>query len=579
MSECFQKATITIINNFVMKLFKLAFLMVALGCAVAMSAQSEYKSQLPVKPGKGVTVAGTVECDGKPVAGVTVSDGYEVTKTDKKGAYYLKSKKQNPQVFMTIPSGYEAVREDVMPQFWADFMLPADQYERHDFRLKKVDNKNHAVIFLADIHLANERNDVDIFSGPYVDKIKEEVKTLNAAGIPVYTINLGDGSWDLYWYAHEFAIGDLRTALNDAGYPTAFYNVMGNHDNNGATPSGEGVDYRASLPYQKAFGPRYYSQNIGDVHYVFLDNIEYLNEPLKSPSYPGITGRRNYHENFTQEQLDWLRKDLANVKYDTPVVVSMHCPLLRWKNNDGTAYRFKPEAKSSRELVSILKPYKNVHTFSGHSHRQCLVRMPEEEQNLMDHNISGACGAWWRTRATGLKNLCPDGTPAGYEVMSVNGPDLKWQHKAFEYDPEKQFFVWDMNGVKDYFANNREMKAFRKNYPKWTDYSDVPDNYVYVNLWAWDPKGKLTITENGKELPVEIVTEENPLYVASYMVRNTIWLNQVENKGYQHPRKFQLFRAKASTADAPIVVSWTDCFGKETKETLKRPAAFAPEEL
>ena len=157
-----------------MKLYKLSLTAAALAFAVAVNAQSTFKSSLPVKPGKGVTVAGTVECDGKPVAGVTVSDGYEVTKTDKKGAYYLKSKKQNPQVFITTPSGYEAVREDVMPQFWADFTMPADKYERLDFCLKKTDNKKHAVIFLADIHLANERNDVDIFSGPYVDRIKEE---------------------------------------------------------------------------------------------------------------------------------------------------------------------------------------------------------------------------------------------------------------------------------------------------------------------------------------------------------------------------------------------------------------------
>ncbi len=136
-----------------------------------------------------------------------------------------------------------------------------------------------------------------------------------------------------------------------------------------------------------------------------------------------------------------------------------------------------------------------------------------------------------------------------------------------------------MNGVKDYFANNREMRAFLKNYPKWTDYSDVPENYIYVNLWAWDPEGTLKITENGKELPVEIVTEENPLYTVSYMVRNTIWLNQVENKGYQKPRKFQLFRAKASTPDAPVDISWTDFFGNETKSTLDRPAPFTLEAL
>ena len=100
-----------------------------------------------------------------------------------------------------------------------------------------------------------------------------------------------------------------------------------------------------------------------------------------------------------------------------------------------------------------------------------------------------------------------------------------------------------------------------------------------MNLWAWDPEGTLKITENGKELPVEIVTEENPLYTVSYMVRNTIWLNQVENKGYQKPRKFQLFRAKASTPDAPVDISWTDFFGNETKSTLDRPAPFTLEAL
>lgn len=65
-------------------------------------AQSAFKSSLPVKPAKGVTVSGTVECDGQPVAGIKVSDGYEVTKTDKNGAYYLKSKKKNPQVFISF---------------------------------------------------------------------------------------------------------------------------------------------------------------------------------------------------------------------------------------------------------------------------------------------------------------------------------------------------------------------------------------------------------------------------------------------------------------------------------------------
>ncbi len=131
-----------------------------------MNAQSTFRFFASGETGKGVTVAGTVECDGKPVAGVVVSDGYELTKPTKK-VPITSSQKQNPQVFITSPSGYDVYRDDVVPQFWADFTLPADKYERHDFRLTENDNSRHATIIITDVHLANQRNDVSIFSGPY----------------------------------------------------------------------------------------------------------------------------------------------------------------------------------------------------------------------------------------------------------------------------------------------------------------------------------------------------------------------------------------------------------------------------
>ena len=76
-----------------------------------------------------------------------------------------------------------------------------------------------------------------------------------------------------------------------------------------------------------------------------------------------------------------------------------------------------------------------------------------------------------------------------------------------------------------------------------------------------------------------MVLEENPLYTTSYMLRNTVWLNDWNKKGYHKPRRFQLFRAKASSPDSPVEISWTDYFGKETKSTLKRPAPFTLENL
>ena len=89
-------------------------------CATAV-AQSNFSSNLAATPAKGATIYGTVECNGKPLEGVIVSDGYSIVKTDKKGVYNITSEKRNGSVFVTIPSGYEAYTEgdDVVPQFWA----------------------------------------------------------------------------------------------------------------------------------------------------------------------------------------------------------------------------------------------------------------------------------------------------------------------------------------------------------------------------------------------------------------------------------------------------------------------------
>lgn len=552
-------------------------------CAIGLGAsgicaQSVFKSSLPVRPGKGITVAGTVECDGKPVAGVKVSDGYEITKTDRKGAYYLKSKKQNPQVFISVPAGYEAHREDVLPQYWADFTEEPDVYERHDFKLDKVDDKKHAFIAITDLHMANQRNDCNTFSGEYMDKLRNEVKELTDNGYHVFSFHLGDGSWDSYWYVNDFPISRLRDTFNNVGYPTAIYNCMGNHDNNGAQPSGNGIDtdFEAARPFMKAFGPRYFSFDAGDVHYIMLDNIIYKNEPTEKEKMPGIWGKRNFSEKITPEQFDWIKKDLADVPADRPIVIAMHCPLIQYK---GASTQIEPKLnkESAATLLEILKPYKNVHTISGHTHRQALTRMTEGNA-LVDHNICSASGSTWWNTAFGSKNLGMDGNPGGYEVFTIDGPEIKWRHETWDFEPGRQFVAYDMNKVKEYFAGNGEYQAFRKLYPKGSSYETVPENTVYINLWAWDPAGKLKVTENGRELPVEMFLGENPNFTATAQLQRSIWINSY-SKSNAKPKLFRMFKVQASAPDTPIEISWTDPFGVEFKETLKRPAPYSFENV
>ena len=66
--------------------------------AVTVSAQSNFSSALKAKADKGANVYGVVECNGVPVEGVAVSDGYKVVLTNKKGQYSFASEKKNGNI-------------------------------------------------------------------------------------------------------------------------------------------------------------------------------------------------------------------------------------------------------------------------------------------------------------------------------------------------------------------------------------------------------------------------------------------------------------------------------------------------
>lgn len=554
----------------------IAFLISAQG----LSAQSTYQSPLKTGNAKGANITGVVECDGKPVEGVVVSDGYELVKTDKKGVYRLKSEKRNGQVFLTIPSGYMADREDVVPKFWAVLTEDVKTPERHDFLLKKEPNDKHRMIVITDIHLANERGDVEDFSNPYVDKLKEVSADSEAKGIPTYTINLGDASWDSFWYENLYPISEFRKTLNDCNYPTPLFNVTGNHDNDGGAEQGPDMDFRAAKPYMETFGPRYYSFNLGGVHYVVLDNVYYLNEPKPNQKInKNITGSRNYIEKVTPEQLAWLEKDLAQLEdKTTPVFIAFHCPMFRHtvgeKPGSENEIYVKANKENVEEMARIFAPYDNIHFLTGHTHMNALCPSTKEFKNTVwDHTVVGACGSWWWNSAFGGKNLAPDANPVGYQIFNADGKDVDWHFEAFEYPADKQMFAFDLNKVKEWFATNGEARAFKMHYPDITDYSEYPENTVLVTVFSWDPEGSLEAEEAGKKLEIENTWGVSPLYTATYLFERSNYCDQWP-EFYGIPRNRRMFLVKANTPNCPVELTLKDRFGNTWKETLARPAEF-----
>jgi 3',5'-cyclic AMP phosphodiesterase CpdA len=109
-------------------------------------------------------------------------------------------------------------------------------------------------------------------------------------------------------------------------------------------------EHDASLDNGKAwkefFGVTYYSFDHKGIHFVTIDNVS-------DPS-----------ARIGEQQLAWLKTDLARVANDAPIVVFTHRPLFDlypqwdWATRDGAA------------AMEILMPYRNVTVFYGHIHQE-----------------------------------------------------------------------------------------------------------------------------------------------------------------------------------------------------------------
>lgn len=538
-----------------------------------MTATAKDWASVALADRPGSTVKGIVYAGDKPLKGVAVSDGVSITLTDAEGRYWLPTDKRSGSVFISIPSGYEVSADGVFPRFWAALEAPAGEVERHDFPLTEVDNDRHVMLAVTDIHLSNQNSDLEQFCTRFIPDVKQV-----AAGFgdtPVYTLNMGDSAWDAYWYSNRYSLKDFRRTMNIVGYPSQMFCAMGNHDNDGATIHSDSVDFAASAPFRKIIGPRYYSFNIGKVHYVVLDNLIYVNTPKKSSGSDGIAGKRDYIRRVDPVQLEWLRRDLALVKdKSAPVVVAMHAAAFRYKFVTDEVQPGFSQPAYSEELKACFDGFKDVHFVSGHIHRNLLSRVNE---HLIEHNMGAVCGSWWRTGANHFQMLGPDAGPNGYTIFTIDGKRMEWTYRSIE-DGDKQFRACDMNEVARYYAASEDLAEFLKHYPERRDFrKEAGRNRVYINIWCWEPAWKLSVKENGRELPVTREQTEDPLYVISYDVPQSVWKGRYPADYGTRNKQHNLFVVEASAPDTTLEIEVTDAFGRVYRETMVRPKAFGPQ--
>ena len=522
--------------------------------------------KIDFEPSAGTTVFGLVSSEEGPVANVVVSDGTEVTVTDDKGIYELKSAKKWGYVFISVPSGYEVAAEGVFPQFYQTLKGAADVVEQKDFKLTKVDGQDRYKLFLlGDMHLANRTNDAAQFTQFTTD--------LNAymaqhSGQKMYALTLGDMTWDLYWYKNNYALPQYRETINRQVKNLQIYHTMGNHDNDFMTTS----DYDAAVKYVDCIGPTFYSFNIGQVHYVVMDNID-------CSAYDG-TDSRNYVKKLSNEQLKWLPKDLAYVDKSTPLIVAMHAQIYK---PTSTGFAFDHDSANTEALLAALDGYE-VHFVTGHTHKVYNIT-PDDDvvkgRDIHEHNSGAICASWWWSgNLTPGVHVSIDGAPGGYAIWDIDGTDFAWLYKSTGWPEEYQFRSYDLNNVSfsmDDVPNIPSNVLIQLAYKKYVNaYPENSDNEVLIKIWNWNSNWELSVVdERGKTLEYTPVWAYDPLHIAALSVPRFNNSGITSTPSFVTESATNFFKVKADDADVDLTITVKDEFGHTWTEEMQRPKAFS----
>jgi hypothetical protein len=170
------------------------------------------------------------------------------------------------------------------------------------------------------------------------------------------------------------------------------FHAIGNHD------FVAGADERASARAVLGLERTYYSFDASRIHFVVLDSVELV----EGGDYRGHVG---------PAQLDWLRRDLAQVAPATPVIAVTHMPLYTGFFGPAGPGQGPPDrvVQNAAEVLDVLETRNTVAVLQGHLHVFEALRL----KSITFLTGGAVCGRWWK----GVHH----GTPPGFAVVTVDG--------------------------------------------------------------------------------------------------------------------------------------------------------------
>lgn len=379
------------------------------------------------------------------LAGVSVSNGIQVVQTDAKGNYQLPVQDDNI-IFVIKPSGYKLPLDEVnhsqfyhlhkpkgSPSLQFAGVAPTGKLPKSiDFGLQVVEEPTTFSAFVFGDPQAYDEAEMEYFKKAVVDEAKERKG-------PLFGISLGD------LVGNDLSLHpSYRKTISQMGLP--WYNVIGNHDLNFDVKS----DSLSDESFERLFGPANYSFNVGNTHFIVLDDV----------LYPHPTTGKGYQGGFRKEQLDFVANDLRFVPKEKLVVLAFHIPL----NPDNEAW-FRNDDR--QRMFDLLQDYPNTLSLSAHTHFQQQnfysdVHGWKGQKPHHEYNVGTTSGDWYsgQLNAQGVPvSTMRDGTPKGYAILHIDNNKYTFDYKVVGKDDKHSIGLFGPAVVAEKYVKRHALYA------------------------------------------------------------------------------------------------------------------------
>lgn len=271
--------------------------------------------------------------------------------------------------------------------------------------------------FLTDIHLQPEKEAVAGF--------RLAIDTINKLN-PDFVITGGDLVMDVLnqTYGRADSLYTLyREVSSELDMPV--YNAVGNHEVYGWHRDEEGIESHPEFGkkmFESKMGDRFYSFDHKNWHFIILDAI-----------YRSEEG--HYIGKIDQEQIEWLKTDLAKTDKHTPIAITVHIPFITSQtqlsrgalaaNSEGGVIT------NSLEVLGMFWEYNLKLVLQGHLHFNEDLFVGNKVHFITGGAVSGQ---WWSNK--------PGAHPEeGFQMIHVKGDEISSEYIDFGWTPP-EIYEW-----------------------------------------------------------------------------------------------------------------------------------------